>query len=299
MKIGGFLKVKNEEQTVCQVLRHHLDVEGFDIIIVIDNGSSDNTLRKVQNFKDSRVQLVSTTADSGFQHHIYCTMAANQLFSDFKCDWVFPIDADEYWHSRRWGTVRRALRQISMIEKNIPASYFTLLTSEYRFEESSKDNAHEYNFICRLQHCRQTQQKKVVMYRLRDQLHTVDYGCHSVSLKVANQKKTLFEIDPFELARFHYPQINKKDLICRTLNKVEGYLISTRGKWLEGNSAHNNLGLHVWNYYQMIKQGKFDSYYYENQFLTEDKINQGHKDGSVLHNDALALIYKTTLDQTG
>ncbi|MBS1261386.1 MAG: hypothetical protein MAG453_00707 [Calditrichaeota bacterium] len=58
MTIAGILCVRNERRYIVTNLRYHLDTQGFDFILVIDNGSYDNTRELVAGMNDARVKLV-------------------------------------------------------------------------------------------------------------------------------------------------------------------------------------------------------------------------------------------------
>ncbi len=116
-------------------------------------------MQRVKTLDDPRVIIRKSKPSLGFMQHALSTMAARELFSVYACDWVLPIDADEYWHSRRFGSVRTALEHLA-------GDIHGLMTCEYRFYESARDNPDEPLFLKRLLHARATGQRKAVLYKL-------------------------------------------------------------------------------------------------------------------------------------
>lgn len=86
--------VRDEQYDIAEWLAHHIAL-GFDSIVVIDNGSSDNTLGVVEAFSrsyDIRV-LKWSSNDKGYQVAAYLH-AVNHFKDAF--DWILFIDADEF-----------------------------------------------------------------------------------------------------------------------------------------------------------------------------------------------------------
>lgn len=282
MKIGTYLVAKNEQDHICRVIRYHLDIQQIDFVLLVDNGSTDHTVRNASALHDPRVIIKRTMADTGYLQHTLSTMAARELFTSCNCDWVLPVDADEYWHSTTFGTVRKAL-------ENIADPGPGCSTSEYRFFESARDNQEERLFLRRLLHARITGSRKVIMHGLGESAFEIAFGNHSFKLS-GGIEPSFHLMPPADLARFHYPHISKKDLIKRTLNQVEGFLISTKGMWLQKN-PENRLGVHAWNRYAKIRAGAADDEYYKNLFLSEEQLEKELPDNSVHYVDAMLRTF--------
>ena len=290
MKIGAYIVVKNGSASICKVIRHHLDKQGFDVVIVVDNGSTDDTARKVRSLNDSRVLLRRTEPKTGHLQHIFSTLAARELFQKHTCDWVVPIDSDEFWHSPRWGTVRNALFHAKKNAVRTRKTIHGLSTSEYRFYETALDDPDEDNFLRRLLYYKLSKQKKVIMHRLGELLHEVTFGNHSADLKDGSIPPVFLETAADELVRFHYPHVNKKDLVKRTLDQVEGFLISSRGKWL-AQDTESRLSAHFFQRYNLLKQGRLDAYYYKNLFLSGPQVSSCIEKGTLFCTNAMHAFY--------
>lgn len=281
MKIGAYILAKNEAENICRVIKYHLDIQEIDLILLVDNGSTDDTVKKVKSLKAPRIIIRRTEANTGYRQDVFSIKAANELFDIHKCDWVLPIDADEYWHSIHYGTVRKALQSISVPLHGI-------YTYEYRFFESCKDKKGETLFLKRLLHARVTGSKKVLINNIASDNFELAFGNHDFYL-AGGEQQVCFVMEPSDLVRFHYPHISKKDLINRTLNQVEGFLVFSKGTWLDPN-LKSRLGGHVWQRYHQIREGTFDEDYYKKLFLSEETIEKGLKDGSIHYIDEMLKI---------
>jgi glycosyltransferase involved in cell wall biosynthesis len=85
MKISSLIIAKNEEDNIKRCIQSQLNCID-DILILIDNSSTDNTLQVVKSFPQARFELVKWEG--------YVKTKRNGL-SKTKFDWIFWIDADE------------------------------------------------------------------------------------------------------------------------------------------------------------------------------------------------------------
>ena len=272
--------IKNEAEEIRRVLRYHLEVQDFDIIIVKDNNSYDNTFELIESLNDPRIILQSTAPAEGYNQEVSSTDMAFELFNTHKCDWVFPIDADEYWHSPAYGTVRDALT-------DLPVETDVVQTYQFDFRETSLDNPDEKDYLIRMRFALvNTWTNKIVMHNLGNRLKKVLFGNHFCLLEDGAQPKTI-GASHLALVRFHYPYVSFRETIRRILNQVEGFIIRTNGEWLKGESG---FGDHVFEFYSMIKNGTFKDYYKRNMFLTSDKVKRQLEDRSLtMREDMLSI----------
>lgn len=82
----------NRADTLPRAVQSVLDQshQHFELIIV-DDGSDDNTEQVVQSFKDSRVQYVQS-------EHKGASAARNCAIARSKCDYIAFLDSDDQWH---------------------------------------------------------------------------------------------------------------------------------------------------------------------------------------------------------
>ncbi|MGO4105205.1 glycosyltransferase family 2 protein [Leifsonia sp. YAF41] len=97
MKLALTLMVRDEADIIGATIEHHLN-QGFDAILVTDNGSIDGTYEILQGFGDS-IDLRQDPVQRKQQHSVVTGMARD-AFSRFGADWVVNADADEFWVSQ-------------------------------------------------------------------------------------------------------------------------------------------------------------------------------------------------------
>lgn len=84
------LIVKNEERCISRFLNKHIDY--FDEIIIVDTGSSDNTMNIISTYSHNykKIKIFNYDWKNDF------SAARNYAKSKAKNDWIFFLDADEY-----------------------------------------------------------------------------------------------------------------------------------------------------------------------------------------------------------
>lgn len=89
MTLGLSMVVKNEEKYINQCLGDIFDL--FDKIVIIDTGSSDNTIKILEDkFKAVVIKQKSPVVDN-----YSITKARNTSLQENNCDWILVLDADE------------------------------------------------------------------------------------------------------------------------------------------------------------------------------------------------------------
>ena len=98
MKIIGITMVRDEADVIRLSVRHHLAL-GLDRVLVVDNGSSDDTPRLLEQMRhgDDRIEW---SADAGPYHQAEILTALAREAVRQGADWVLPFDADEFWWIR-------------------------------------------------------------------------------------------------------------------------------------------------------------------------------------------------------
>src|SRR5262245_11024250 len=90
--------VRDEADVARLTVLHHLSL-GLERILVVDNGSRDGTGRVLDRLaRDPRV--LWRRDERGFRPGELGTMLAREAFESGAA-WVFPFDADEFWHVPR------------------------------------------------------------------------------------------------------------------------------------------------------------------------------------------------------
>lgn len=112
--LSALVIAKNEEMVMREFLEHYRS-QGFDHVYLIDNGSTDNTVKNATEFGKDFVTIYKRP-DKHAQVRLY-----NQVYSKHKNDteWLAIIDADEYLFG-----VQKPLRKY--LETCVTCSYFSL-----------------------------------------------------------------------------------------------------------------------------------------------------------------------------
>lgn len=108
MKVFGITIVRNEADIIGVTVAHHLSL-GLDRIIVLDNGSTDNTPEILRDLALSEERLKWVSDDSPFDQASLATKLARDAYRQ-GADWVLPFDADEFWCAKH-GDFRRILSE--------------------------------------------------------------------------------------------------------------------------------------------------------------------------------------------
>ena len=286
MRVGGLIQVKNEVKKIEQCIRYHLEIGEFDHIIVTDNNSYDGTYEKLKQISDPRLTVYATEAGIGFNQEYAGTDMALELFNKHGCEWVFPIDSDELWHSPAYGTIKNALA-------NLPYDVDVLQTYQFDFIETALDNAAERNFTRRMKYARVNNLvNKVVLHNLGGKLEQLYFGNHGLGLKGGKPFKQA-HASHLALVKYHYPNPGKSEMIRRILNQVEGFIIRTGGDWLIN---HQGVGHHIHKFYQMIRNGTFDNYYRREFYLDAHELKTLLETGEVMYLEDMSDFFK---EETG
>ena len=94
-RLGVLGIMKNEAHLIEEWLEHYL-TNGADVIFLIDNGSTDDTLEKVKPWLDGdRVRLVQYAAQHLQEQHYWSAFQEFRI-ADY-CEWLAVADIDEFW----------------------------------------------------------------------------------------------------------------------------------------------------------------------------------------------------------
>ena len=96
MKVCGIILARNEADIIELNVRYHLGL-GIDEMVVIDNASTDDTHDVVE--KLARAYPVRVVREPGPYLQSELTSRHARRAAERGCDWVIPIDADEFWYT--------------------------------------------------------------------------------------------------------------------------------------------------------------------------------------------------------
>ena len=116
----------NSSKTVNKTIRSVLNqsFKRYEIII-IDDGSTDNTVSKIKNFNDSRIKLIKIQRTGG------PAKPRNIGIELAKSNWICFLDSDDFWNKNK----------LSISYKNIKNNKFDILChNEYLLKNNILKN---------------------------------------------------------------------------------------------------------------------------------------------------------------
>lgn len=110
-KIFSISMVKNEADVIESFVRYNTNV--MDGMLILDNGSTDDTLKILKQLKDEGLPLI-IFEDSDREHEqaTKMTKLLIKAVDEFQADIVVPLDADEFIISSYQGNPRKILEKI-------------------------------------------------------------------------------------------------------------------------------------------------------------------------------------------
>jgi glycosyltransferase involved in cell wall biosynthesis len=104
-KISTLMAVYNAQSTIAVALRSILaQTRPADEIIIVDDGSTDNTGRILQEFSGQHgLRVVTLTENRGL------TVAINAGLSNCRSAWITRLDADDWWDRNHLETLENSL----------------------------------------------------------------------------------------------------------------------------------------------------------------------------------------------
>jgi glycosyltransferase involved in cell wall biosynthesis len=275
MVVAGMMTVRNEERFIARNLRYHLRTQGFDIILVIDNGSYDGTRARVQELNDPRIQLLEGDMSSGFAQDRLFTATAAQLFAGGQVDWVVPFDADEFWLSRRYGSLRGALEAAARNRPEVDIA----LAGVYQMSETVRDDPAVDDPLRRVRYGTVLDLPRAITHRLGDRFESYTFGGHHVHL-AGGAEPVLYRFAPDELSRVHYNRCSLDILRERLLNQAEGYIIRFGEAFLRQEAE---LSPRVHAAYNRIRNGTFDEEYQRTSIWNESRLVRMEAEETLVH----------------
>ncbi|WP_442800928.1 glycosyltransferase family 2 protein [Serratia rubidaea] len=86
--ISAAIIIKNEERCIARCIDSLLPL--FDEVVILDTGSTDNTIRIIRDYKDEKIKIFFSNWEDNF------AKARNEAMKKCNCKYIFFIDADEY-----------------------------------------------------------------------------------------------------------------------------------------------------------------------------------------------------------
>lgn len=93
------LLVKDEVDIIEKNIKYHLS-QGVDIIVVMDNGSTDGTIKILEKYKRLGKVDYFVNKQTGFLQDKWVSKLIDTAIKKYKADFVINSDADEFWVPR-------------------------------------------------------------------------------------------------------------------------------------------------------------------------------------------------------
>lgn len=95
MKIVSITMIKNESDIIESFIRYHANI--FDEMIVLDNGSSDESKQIIENLQSENLPVTLIEDDDAYYNqNEKLTRLMKKAFEEFSADLLCPLDVDEF-----------------------------------------------------------------------------------------------------------------------------------------------------------------------------------------------------------
>ena len=124
--ISVIIPVYNREKTIVNCVNSILNQTYLPKeIIIVDDGSTDNTIISIEGIENSIINLIALNKNKGAQH------ARNIGVKNSKSEWIAFLDSDDTWINNKLE------RQIEIIEANGRKPFIVINSNCYRHHEKS------------------------------------------------------------------------------------------------------------------------------------------------------------------
>ncbi|HZI84791.1 MAG TPA: glycosyltransferase family 2 protein [Casimicrobiaceae bacterium] len=216
LRVAGISMIRNDADIVEAFVRH--SVRLLDHLFVIVHSPEDGTgeILKALHGEGLPVTLIFDD-EPAFLQGERLTWLAREAHAALPCDFIFPLDADEFLVPAERAAIDRAL---DAVPPGAPAARLRLRT----FVPTADDDADEINPVRRIRHrlSEEPKVRKVVLTRtfFADPTLVLDHGSHGL-LRVGASARQI-PLPPLrEIALAHYPVRSANQVTNKT---VIGYL---------------------------------------------------------------------------
>lgn len=110
-RIFSITMVKNEEDIIESFVRYNINI--FDGMIILDNGSHDNTLNILKLLKNEGLSIfIFEDKKAEYDQFNKLNMLLLKAVNEFDADLIVPLDADEFITSTKKGNPKKILEKI-------------------------------------------------------------------------------------------------------------------------------------------------------------------------------------------
>lgn len=189
--VSVIIPVYNSEQFICEAVDSVLNQTYTNLqIIVVNDASTDNTLKLLSEYQDSRIQIITLT------QNMHAAYARNMALPHVKGKYIAFLDADDLWYPTK------IEKQVHILENN--AQYCACFTWAYLIDENN-NRVIPYDestlFLHNAFHVENLNQKECLLYFLTKGNYI--NSCSSlirtdVIKKIGGQNLSLIQLHDFE-----------------------------------------------------------------------------------------------------
>ena len=110
-KISVLMPVYNDEKYILEAIESILNQTYINFeFIIINDGSSDNSLKIIQSFNDNRIKIINNDKNRGIAYSL------NKGLDIAKCKYIARIDANDVAHPTRLAVQKEYLDQKNEVD---------------------------------------------------------------------------------------------------------------------------------------------------------------------------------------
>ena len=245
MKIVSITMIKNESDILESFIRYNLNI--FDEMIILDNGSTDDSLKIIANLQAENLPVVLIEdSDAYYNQNVKLTDLLKKAVNEYGADIVCPLDADEFLSS----DVSNPRQTLENLDGN---SYYVVRWQTY--VPTASDNT-EIKFIpSRIKHIRDDKYdihyKVVVPRNMVDNFDvSIDMGSHNLIFKNPQQKPSQVMLHNLRIA--HFP--------LRSIEQCMSKILVGWPNLIEKNKENSVWGHHWKSLFEKIRQNSSITY---------------------------------------
>ena len=277
MKLAMTLLVRNEEDVVEANVRFHLD-RGVDMVVAMDNGSSDATAEILRSFeREGVMRVVECPAPEEFRQAEYVTLLARLAAVEHGADWVIDADADEFWWPLA-GSLKDVLEAV-------PDDWDVLEVPRSDFLPAAEDDGPFHQRLV----VRETRSISPTGWPL---LPKVAHRAHP-EIEVATGNHSV--IGPWTRAAHAHGLIEVLHFPLRDYKQFERKVVQTGEAFAQTPSVPTNAALDQRELYRLAQEGRLREYY-EQRVLDDPAVETGLADGSLVVDRRLAEFFSRRSD---
>ncbi|SFL66527.1 Glycosyltransferases involved in cell wall biogenesis [Methanobrevibacter olleyae] len=276
MKIVSITMVKNEEDIIESFIRYNLNI--LDEMIILDNGSTDSTLKILKNLKDEDLPLtVLIDEDRYYNQDIKMTKLLYLAFDKYNADIVCVLDADEFISSDN-SNPRDILQNIDC-NKYYQVKWQTYIPTKY--------DDYNIDFIpSRINHIRD--EKFDRLYKVIVPKEVIKN--RNISIEMGNHNLVNINLEPdrsLDLKIAHFPLRSKEQCMSKILVGWPNMILK--------NKENNDYAVHWKLFFEKIKETGEISYE-DLEYFSKNYSLANYEEGIEIYEKTMNIDFCTNIE---